>query len=398
MLSTFAVLLGMYMFAMLVGNMHLEYDDERSTGLHVRTLMSVYQVLVVSFMLCLHSIFLFFIGVVKRDSVSFVPVSRKADPIVQMSEQQDWSAEVVQERQALPPPVRTINGFADTADNVCSKADSTHACESVSGSEHALSIVFDNNTNLDLYVLYVNFVGLVLWDTFVCFNFATYDSCFVLASGMFAGWVCNSFSKECHCHKSQVPPVHGRKILLLFYTFMGILILSLSASKWQMPEDLQTAEQLNLYVPAFLSGVFWTGVSTDVAFTEMGHGAGVESKGILYDARRALPTFLLVMCVSALYSSPHTRSDALQYISSLSRLACVHVLLFEPVLIFISLYVMIIAFEKQRSTDFIVAIVLVQGTCLVYRSDTYDAVVIASLAACVLLLTVHVSRLLRAEV
>ncbi len=95
MLGTFAVLLGMYMFAMLVGNMHLEYDDQRSTGLHVRTLMSVYQVLVVSFMLCLHSIFLFFIGVVQRDSVSFVPVSRKADPIVQMSEQQDWSAEVM---------------------------------------------------------------------------------------------------------------------------------------------------------------------------------------------------------------------------------------------------------------------------------------------------------------
>ena len=74
MLSTFAVLLGIYMFVMLMGNMHLEYDDQCSTGLHVRTLMAVYQVLVVSFMLCLHSIFLFFIGVVKRDSVSFVLV------------------------------------------------------------------------------------------------------------------------------------------------------------------------------------------------------------------------------------------------------------------------------------------------------------------------------------
>jgi hypothetical protein len=71
-----------------------------------------------------------------------------------------------------------------------------------------------------------------------------------------------------------------------------------------------------------------------------------------------------------------------------------HVLLFKPVLIFISLYVMIIAFEKQRSTDFIFAIVLVQGTCLVYRIDTYDTVVIASIASCVLLLTVHVSLLL----
>ena len=153
------------------------------------------------------------------------------------------------------------------------------------------------------------------------------------------------------------------------------------ASKWQVPVDLHTSEQLNLYVPAFLSGFFWTAVSTDVAFTDLAAGASSSiSKGILYDARRALPTFLLVMCVSALYTSPHTRTDALEYIGGLSRLACVHVLLFEPVLIFVSLYVMIIAFEKQRSTDFILAIVLVQGTCLVYRSDTYDAVVIASIA------------------
>ena len=74
MLSTFAVLLGIYMFVMLVGNMHLEFDDQRNTGLHVRTLMAVYQVLVVCAILGMQSVFLFFIGVVKRDSISFVLV------------------------------------------------------------------------------------------------------------------------------------------------------------------------------------------------------------------------------------------------------------------------------------------------------------------------------------
>ena len=39
-----------------------------------------------------------------------------------------------------------------------------------------LNIVFETSTNLDLYVLYVNFIGLVLWYTFVCFNFPTFDS------------------------------------------------------------------------------------------------------------------------------------------------------------------------------------------------------------------------------
>jgi hypothetical protein len=248
-----------------------------------------------------------------------------------------------------------------------------------------------------LYVLYVNFIGLVLWDTFVCFNFATYDSCFVLVCGMVAGWICNSLSKECYCHKGKVPVVLGQKIMVLFYSFMFVLIVSLAAAKWQAPYDLHMSQQLNLYVPAFFSGMFWTGISSDVAFTDIVQGSleGSVSRGILYDARRALPTFLLVMCVSALYSSPDTRSSVLDYIRGLSRLATVHVLLLEPVLLFVGLYVMIIAFEKQRGADFMIAMVLVQGISVVYRSEMFDAVVIALIIACVLLLSVHVTRLLR---
>jgi hypothetical protein len=182
-------------------------------------------------------------------------------------------------------------------------------------------------------------------------------------------------------------------MFVLFYCGMFVLIVLLGGARWQPPEDLHTDEQLNLYLPAFFSGVFWTGISIDVAFTEIAQGS--TSKGILYDARRALPTFLLVMCVSALYSSPDSRSSVLEYIGTLSRLATVHLLLIEPVLLFVSIYVMIIAFEKQRSTDFILAMVLVQGMCVVYRSETYDGIAIACIAACVLLLSVHVTRLLR---
>jgi hypothetical protein len=431
MLGSFAVLLGMYMFIMLVGNVHLEFDDMRQTGLHVRTMVAVYQVLVVTVILFMHNIILFFITIVKKDSISFVLVSRKRD--VQpdhMEEQHNEQNELGwnqswHDREA-PPSVSRINGFAETeqkeqnagqeippthssakcvSDTKCmSETYSTrHNTEahsetmSVHSELHPLNIVFDTSTNLDLYVLYVNFIGLVLWDTFVCFNFATYDSCFVLVCGMVAGWICNSLSKECHCHKGKVPVVLGQKILVLFYSFMFVLIVSLAASKWQAPYDLHMSQQLNLYVPAFLSGMFWTGISSDVAFTDIVQGnlEGTVSRGILYDARRALPTFLLVMCVSALYSSPDTRSSVLEYIGGLSRLATVHVLLFEPVLLFVSLYVMIIAFEKQRGTDFMLAMVLVQGVSVVYRSDLYDGAVIALITACVLLLSVHVTRLLR---
>jgi hypothetical protein len=420
MLGSFTVMLGMYMFIMLAGNLHLEFDDMRQTGLHMRTIIAVYQVLVVMVILFMHNIFKFFITIVKRDSISFVLVSRKRDMEQSNDEEQqnelEWKTQMWQERQT-PLNANRINGFAEPAENTVaatqhktnsakgvSDTQSTRYCtetQSESISVHSelrpLNIVFDTSTNLDLYVLYVNFIGLVLWDTFVCFNFATFDSCFILVCGMVAGWICNSFSKECKCHKGQVPHAHGQKLLLFFYSFMFVLVVALGASKWQAAYDLHMGQQLNLYIPAFLSGMFWTGISSDVAFTDIVQGnlEGSVSRGILYDARRALPTFLLVMCVSALYSSPETRTSVNAYISGLSRLATVHVLLLEPVLLFASLYVMILAFEKQRGTDFILAMVLVQGMSVVYRSETYDGPVIALITACVLLLSAHVTRLLR---
>lgn len=429
MISSFAAQLSMYVCIMLAGNVHLEVDDMRQTGLHVRTLIAVYQVLVVTCVLSIQSVFLFFIRVVKRDSTSFVLVEYEPNAVSESprnDQQKDWTVQQWQEKQWQEK--QELDRQGQTGFNTTEAEENNEHTEAQQSTKHEskcvsecnsaktsralakehkddvdilsqdsellrLNIVFDTSTNLDLYVLYVNFIGLVLWDTFVCFNFATYDSCFVIVCGMVVGWVCNSLSKECRCHEAQVSVVRGNKMFVLFYCGMFVLIVLLGGARWQPPEDLHTDEQLNLYLPAFFSGVFWTGISIDVAFTEIAQGS--TSKGILYDARRALPTFLLVMCVSALYSSPDSRSSVLEYIGTLSRLATVHLLLIEPVLLFVSIYVMIIAFEKQRSTDFILAMVLVQGMCVVYRSETYDGIAIACIAACVLLLSVHVTRLLR---
>ena len=427
MLGTFCVLLGMYMFIMLVGNLHLEFDDTRQTGLHVRTMIAVYQVLIVSVMIFMHSIFRLFITVVKRDSISFVLISRKpgvqesqADLTAEEHNELEWKSQVFSEREA-PIGASSINGFLAVEENNLNKAtvcpernvdtQSTQSNKistredsetlSVESDHTRLNIVFDTSTNLDLYVLYVNFIGLVLWDTFVCFNFATFDSCFIIVCGMVAGWICNNFSKECMCHKGKGAHVPKQKAVLLLYSCMFLLIVSLAGSKWQPAYDLKMDQQLNLYIPAFLSGMFWTGISSEIAFTDMVEGnlQGGVTKGILYDARRAVPTFMLFMSVSALYSSPETRSSVNDYIAGLSRLATVHVLLLEPLLLFASLYVMIVAFEKQRGTDFILAMVLVQGMSVVYRTDRteqgYDGAVITLIVACVLLLSSHVTRLLR---
>jgi hypothetical protein len=59
-----------------------------------------------------------------------------------------------------------------------------------------------------------------------------------------------------------------------------------------------------------------------------------------------------------------------------------HLLLVEPVLISLSLYVMIIALENQRSTDFTIVLVLVEGFYIAYHCETYDATVITTITAC----------------
>ena len=57
---------------------------------------------------------------------------------------------------------------------------------------------------------------------------------------------------------------------------------------------------------------------------------------------------------------------------------------------------MIIALERQRATDFAIVLVLVEGVYLAYRRETYDATVITTVAASVLLFATHVGHLLRA--
>jgi hypothetical protein len=70
MLSRFIVLLTLYTCVMSVGNLHLGQDDTRLTGVHIRTLVSALQVWIVSVLLSIYCLFMFFIHVVKSERTS----------------------------------------------------------------------------------------------------------------------------------------------------------------------------------------------------------------------------------------------------------------------------------------------------------------------------------------
>jgi hypothetical protein len=398
MLSRFLVLLALYTCVMFVGNMHFRIDDVRLTGQNARTLVAAMQVGIVSAVVFVHALFMFFIRVVKHEHRAFVLVSSRSTSGTLPPEDYTARFDDMDTEMAHTPraDIEGRNGSETTApkthgDDRFSERIDTRSEQSSSSTNHlSLQVVFAQSANLDLYFLYVTFVGLVLWCTFVSFNFATYDSNYIVMSGLVLGWVGNMLSRECRCHETVTEPVPGGKLRVLFYSGMALLIMTLGCFHWRVPADME-ATALNFYVPALCSGVFWTGLSHEVAF------AGIEnvSRGILYDTRRSLPTFLLVVTVSALCCSPETSERVFDYVGGLSRLAAVHLLLVEPVLIFLSLYIMIIALERQRSTDFGIVLVLVEGIFIVYRRETYDASVLTTLTASVLLFAAHAGHLAR---
>ena len=97
--------------------------------------------------------------------------------------------------------------------------------------------------------------------------------------------------------------------------------------------------------------------------------------------------------VGALYSSPESRLTVSTYIEGLSRLAALHLLLLEPVLKFVSIYVLVLVIERKKSTDLVLALCLVQGLFLITLSPAFDLAAITALAGCVVLLAVYTTRL-----
>jgi hypothetical protein len=256
------------------------------------------------------------------------------------------------------------------------------------GMENA--IVFESNVKLDLYCLYIHSVGAVMYQTFLSFDYTLFNTQWMFAMGLLYGWVLVSLYKTLSKSEST-PHLSGRLRSSLWVAVYGIIALSIqicALMQWAWPEDTSMGTLVNLYAPAFLAGCFWTSISSEMAF------AGAKtSRGILFDSRRGLPTFLLVTAVGALYSSPESRLTVITYMRGLSRLATAHLLLLEPVLKFVSIYVLVIILERKKSTELVLSVCFVQGLFLILVSPAFDLAAITALAGCVVLVAVYTARL-----
>lgn len=267
-----------------------------------------------------------------------------------------------------------------------------------------LAIVFENNHHLDLYCFYVHWIGLMLWTTFASWNWQSQNTNTVFILGLYVGWLLN----VCMQYSSgQLVFRYANPFVDLYKTIVGqpknrlqknafvqalfalncfiILLVSCLRCRWPQHENDINNKHLifTMYVPAFVCGVYWISLATEMAFR--GHS---QCQGIYFDSMRAIPTFLLVTIVTGLYSSADTRLEVFTYIQALSRFACVHLLIVQPILKACMLYIFIIQLEKRKSLDSVLAICSVLGFMLIFKTEQFGfEYVFALICTCFLIVT-----------
>ena len=445
----------LFAFIMYFSQLRLARDDIRTSGVHVRTLVAAVQVGMLAVILSMQAVLRFIVGVVKRDNLAFALLGRSSSrrstcsrsprsPRSQRSlrsersagftafdddlEEFDPDVESSGRRQAEPKeaglelvvaPERA--SAADPEEGGARKQFLEDVAKHHNDVEQELmmekhtslapspppsllsgghsgddgfenAIVFESNTRLDLYCLYIHSVGAVMYQTFMSFDYTLFNTQWMFATGLLAGWTATSLSKSCRkpAHAPQQEPLSRLRssMWVFFYTSIALSIQVSALVRWSWPEETSSGVLLNLYMPSFLAGCFWTTVCSEMAFT-----GTKTSRGILFDSRRGLPTFMLVTAVGALYSSPESRLSVVTYIESLSRLATLHLLLLEPVLKFVSIYVLVIILERKKSTDLVLSICFVQGLFLIVITPAFDVAAITALSGCAVLLAVYTTRL-----
>jgi hypothetical protein len=442
----------LFAFIMYFSQLRLARDDIRTSGVHVRTLVAAVQVGMLAVILSMQAVLRFIVGVVKRDNLAFALLGRSSSRRSTCSrsprsprslrsersagftafdddlEEFDPDVESTGRRQAdlkdagLELVVAPERVSADAEEGGARKQfledvgkhhndveqelmiekhtslapspppsllSGAHSGED--GLENA--IVFESNTKLDLYCLYIHSVGAVMYQTFMSFDYTLFNTQWMFATGLLVGWTATSLSNVClkSAQRQELASRVRGSMWVLFYASIALAIQVSALVVWSWPEETSTGVLVNLYMPSFLAGCFWTTFCSEMAF------AGTRtSRGILFDSRRALPTFLLVTAVGALYSSPESRLSVVTYIESLSRLATLHLLLLEPVLKFVSIYVLVIILERKKATDLVLSICFVQGLFLIVLSPAFDVAAITALTGCVVLLAVYTTRLVGA--
>lgn len=266
------------------------------------------------------------------------------------------------------------------------KADALAKTESLDGAEDT-QITFENSGALRKYITQVHMVGIVLWSTMLCSDYALDQTAFMFLLGMLIGNVATVVlkvhEKQMRAGKMRMYGVYWALIGVLVCMYLvhdGSKVIQYTEGQLGMqPSHLAWTDALwlvNVLLSPLSCGCTWT---------------------FWVDANTLLEHYPTSIYTCLLLSIPVLMSVERSYISNMcsrnNALLTVHLFVTEPVLKFMTMYVLTLSLEVESVIDVLVVNAAVSGICYVVfssHSELFDAIVGFLIT---LLLLFHIGRL-----
>jgi hypothetical protein len=268
----------------------------------------------------------------------------------------------------------------------CEKTETVATRESVVPYEEQ-GITFESKAALRKYITQVHVVGIVLWSTMLCSDYALDQTAFMFLLGMLLGNVATVAFKvyEKHMRAAKM------RMYAVYWALIGVLVVMYlvhdGSQAIQYTEDQLGIQPRNLaWTDAlWLVNVLLSPLSCGCTWT------------FWVDANTLLEHYPTSIYTCLLLSIPVLMSVDRGYISSMctrySGLVTVHLFVTEPVLKFMTMYVLTLSLEVESVIDVLVVNAAVSGICYVIfssHSELFDAIVGFLITV---LLIFHITRL-----
>ena len=247
-------------------------------------------------------------------------------------------------------------------------------------------VTFDNAAALRKYITQVHMVGIVLWSTMLCSDYALDQTAFMFLLGMLLGNVA-TVAVKVHEKRMRMPKV---RMYGVYWVLIGALVSMYLVHDWTQIISY-TEEQLGIQA----TNVTWTDALwvVNVLISPLSCGC---TWTFWVDGNTLLQHYPTSVYTCVLLSIPVLMSVERGYVSGLCQRhnawVTVHLFVTEPVLKFMTMYVLTLSLQVESVIDVLVVNAAVSGICYVIfssHSELFDAVV----GLCVtLLLMFHLTR------
>jgi len=248
-------------------------------------------------------------------------------------------------------------------------------------------ITFESKSALRKYITQVHMVGIVLWSTMLCSDYALDQTAFMFLLGMLLGNVATVTFKvyEKHMRMAKL------RMYAVYWALIGVLVVMYLVHDGSKVIEY-TEDQLGIQ-PKNLA---WTDALwlVNVLLSPLSCGC---TWTFWVDANTLLEHYPTSIYTCLLLSIPVLMSVDRGYISNISMrynaLVTVHLFVTEPVLKFMTMYVLTLSLEVESVIDVLVVNAAVSGICYVIfssHSELFDALVGFLIT---LLLLFHLTRL-----